>query len=305
MIENKIVNNSVENSGLNRWAATRPVLPKKWERRFKKWLEKKYYAGMGWIKKDPEQRVNLKKRFPWCKSVIIVADNYYSRPLKDHDSPFVSIYAHGENYHKIVTSKLEKTVAGIKKHYPPIKHKIYVDTGPVLERAFAVEAGLGWMGKNNMLIIDELGSYCFLGILLLDKELESYGYPIQEKCGDCSLCIEACPTGALEQKYLHNSHKCLSYLTIEKKGSFTAKESNLIDNTLYGCDKCLEVCPWNKKWAKKALDKRYYSKKDYLKKTRQEWEHMDRQEFKDLFKNSVFKRLKYKRLKRNLAALDD
>lgn len=304
-LSTKIVNKCVDKSGLKAWGATRPELPEKWKERFQKWLKKGYYADMSWIRKNFQSRVNVKLKFPWCKSVIVVADNYYSRPIKKPDIPYVSIYAHGQNYHQLVAEKLEKVARCLKIQYPDLKYKSYVDTGPVLERAYAVEAGLGWIGKNNMIIVDNLGSYCFLGILLLNAQMDSYGSPKTDKCGDCKRCIENCPTGALEGPYIHNSRKCISYLTIEKKGGFNQREKTLIDRSLYGCDRCLEVCPWNKKWATRTEDKRYYDRKEYLKKSIKAWERISRKEFRKVFRDSVFKRLKYRRLKRNLEAIKD
>ncbi|MCF7886361.1 MAG: tRNA epoxyqueuosine(34) reductase QueG [Candidatus Marinimicrobia bacterium] len=305
MISNQIVNNCVEKSGLRNWGATRPVLPEKWEVRFREWLREKYFAGMDWIQRNPEQRTNIRQRFPWCESVIVVADNYYSTPIRRPDIPYVSVYAYGDNYHKVVASKLEQVFECLKKQYSNLVHKIYVDTGPVLERGYAVEAGLGWLGKNNMLIVKGMGSYCFLGILLLNKKMEKYGSPIAGKCGDCTLCIDNCPTGALESAYTHNSNKCLSYLTIEKKGGFNKNEAQLIGDALYGCDACLAICPYNKKWVKKTHDERFYSKKEFLRKSYQEWANVTREEFKKAFQNSVFKRLGYDRLMRNLETLDE
>ena len=304
MLSTKIVNRCVNKSGFNAWGVTRPKLPEKWKKRFQEWLKKDYCADMSWIRKNIQSRVNVKRKFPWCKSVIVVADNYYSRPIKKTGTPYISIYAHGQNYHQIVSEKLEKVGQCLKNKYPDLKYKSYVDTGPILERAYAVESGLGWIGKNNMIIIDNLGSYCFLGILILSAKMDRYSSPKTDRWGDCKLCVENWSTGALEGPYIHNSKKCISYLTIEKKGAFNEKEKALIDNALYGCDKCLEVCPWNKKWATRTEDKRYYDRKEYLKKSIKDWEQISRKEFREVFSDSVFKRLKYKRLKRNLNALN-
>ena len=304
MLSTQFINRAVNNSGLNAWAATKPVLPKHWKRRFQNWVDKGYYADMGWITKNIDFRVNIKKKFSWCQSVLVFADNYYTPPFHRKNIPYVSNYAYGENYHQIVIKKIESVVRQLSHFQSNLKFKAYVDTGPVLERAYAVEAGLGWMGKNNMIIINGLGSYCFLGILLLSEKIEEYGSPLPDKCGDCSKCIENCPTGALEDEYIHNSNKCLSFLTIEKKGAFSNREEKLITDTLYGCDVCQEVCPWNQKWARQTKDSRYFDRRDHLQKTKEEWGNLTLEEFKNKFSESVFKRLKFERLQRNLDALD-
>ncbi len=304
MLSTQLINRAVNKSGLNAWAATQPRLPKRWKKRFNDWIEKKYYADMDWIVRNPDIRVNIKKKYSWCQSVLVFADNYYTPPLRKKNIPYVSNYAYGKNYHQIVIEKIQSVAQQISDSHPDIKYKAYVDTGPILERAYAVESGLGWMGKNNMIIINGLGSYCFLGILLLNAKIEEYGSPLADKCGDCRKCIENCPTGALEDDYIHNSQKCLSYLTIEKKGAFSNFEEELISDTLYGCDVCQEVCPWNRKWAHKTEDHRYFDRKNYLQKPKTKWKKVNKKEFKQIFQDSVFKRLKYSRLQRNLAALD-
>jgi len=299
-LSTNFVDNLVKNSQLKGWGIAKPDLPLVWKKWFKKWLQQEHYAEMDWITRGVEQRLNIKQRFPWCKSVLVVADNYYSSNSFKPRAPYISKYSWGENYHQIVSQKLESLLANIKRKYPDLRSKTYVDTGPILERAYAVESGLGWMGKNSMVFVEGIGSYCFLGVALLNLKAEQYGKPLKSKCDRCTKCIQNCPTGALEAPFQHNSNKCLSYLTIEKKGDFNSKEKSLINDHLYGCDTCLDVCPYNHKHAQQTTDERYYCNFEFLDKSISEWEQVSKKEFQKNLSDTVFERLSYKRFQRNL-----
>ncbi|MFH1298644.1 MAG: tRNA epoxyqueuosine(34) reductase QueG [Patescibacteria group bacterium] len=208
---------------------------------FEKWISKGYAANMeGWLARGKEKRADLSKILPGVKSVIVVGMNYYPG---DHrgDKNLVARYAWGDDYHEVMGEKLEELSREI-----PGESKWYTDTGSILERYFAVKAGLGFIGKNTCLITPEFGSWVFLGIVLTTVELEPTTSKPMGNCGDCRKCIDACPTGALSEKKI-DCRKCISYLTIEKKGNFNPEEKGMVagQKFVFGCDRCQEVCPHN------------------------------------------------------------
>lgn len=269
---------------------------------FKKWINAGYQAEMQWMERNIEQRLDIRKRFPWVKSVLTVADNYFNHFDVPLHNPRISRYALGRDYHEIVKKKLLHILSALEEIETGIIGKVYVDTGPLLERAFAAQAGLGWVGKNSSLIVNDIGSYCFLGVLILNIPAKQ-SKQIKKLCGNCTKCIEACPTGAILEPGLIDSRKCISYLTIEKKGDFTSREVQLLNNWLFGCDVCQECCPWNQKWGKKTGETRYIDRLSIIERSLSEWLEITEEEFKILFANSSVKRLRFDRFRRNLLAL--
>lgn len=209
--------------------------------KYKSWIKKKMHGDMKYLEKI-SQREKIQSILPNAKSIIICALNYNQKNPTDNTEYKVAKYALGKDYHKVVSKKLRILWSEIKKLKPYANGKYYVDTGPILERAFAQKAGLGWIGKNTMLISKTIGSYIFLGEIITNLELE-YDTPATNHCGTCSACLDACPTSALPQPGSLDATKCISYLTIEKRGAFTDDINT--HNYLFGCDICQEVCPWN------------------------------------------------------------
>lgn len=279
-----------------------PVLVTKSNVYLKNWLRSGYHAEMQWMTKNEEIRTNVLKSYPWVKSILVVADNYYLNHRREEGALKISRYAWGSDYHKIIKIKLKEVLNKLKSSDSKVEGKIYVDTGPILEKAFAVQAGLGWQGKNTNVVIKDFGSFCFLGVLLLNAPFE-FNSPVKNRCGDCTSCIGDCPSGALVNPYVLDSRRCISYLTIEKKGEFSADELNWLNNWLYGCDICQEVCPWNHKWAKNTGDTRYYDRLKQIEQSPKEWMELTEHRFRELFKRSAVKRLKFDRLRRNLLAI--
>jgi len=267
-----------------------------------RWIQQGYQADMGWMTAQLQTRTDLRHTFPWAKSVLVVADNYYSNRAESFSGARISRYAWGKDYHQVLNAKLERLIAALKKDYPGLRAKAYVDTGPVLEKAFAVQAGLGWQGKHSNVIVPGVGSYCFLGVVILNVPAEHSGR-VANRCADCRQCLDACPTNALVAPGVVDARRCRSYLTIEKRGAFTSRQKQWLAPWLYGCDICQQVCPWNQKWATVARDRQYYDRVLLLQRTPGEWQSLTREHFKQLFRDSVFKRLKYSGLQRNLAAL--
>ena len=211
-----------------------------------------YEAQMKYMARDPERREHIENIFPGAKSVISCALNYntdfpYSTALPDKTKGWISRYAWGDDYHDLISGKLDRLVDSIKdKLDRTANFRFYVDTGPVLERTFGKYAGIGWIGKNTCLINQEIGSWLFIGEIITDLELE-YDSTAPDRCGTCTKCIDACPTDALVKPRVLDSNRCISYLTIELKGTVPHEIRPGITNNIYGCDICQDVCPWNRK----------------------------------------------------------
>lgn len=266
------------------------------------WLEKGHHASMSWMEKRKEERGNILKYYPEAKSVISLGVNYYSNEKQlDLKSKYkISNYAWGEDYHLIIKERLYVFLNWITSNFPGTNGVACVDTSPVMEKVWAQRAGLGWQGKHTNLINKNFGSWIFLGELILNSKLD-YDLPfLEDLCGTCTACIDSCPTQALTP-YELNSEKCISYLTIEHRGSFT-KSQNELNGWIYGCDICQEVCPWNEKFSQETSFKEFRPRHDIKEKSDLGWEELSESEFKKIFKKSAVKRTKYIGLKRNIDA---
>ena len=232
-------------------AGISPVTTAPREQSFADWLRKGLGGEMGYLNRTEELRRDPKKLVPWARSVISVGMNYftpYERPKTAGGTRgWISRYAWGDDYHDVVREKLDRLLEEIRAMYAgPVEGRAFVDSGPVLERGLAGVAGVGWIGKNTQLISPKKGSWFFLGELFLDIEL-AYDRPIRDRCGQCELCLDACPTGAFIGPYILDSRRCISYLTIELKGAIPRHLRALVGNHIFGCDICQEVCPYNAK----------------------------------------------------------
>ena len=218
-------------------------------RQLEEWLARGYHGEMSWMARDPEQRTDPRKFFPDARSVVVVALNYYTRETHSANSETgkVSRYAWGDDYHDVIGDKLRALLRWIQEQVPSAVGKVCVDIQPMLDKAWAVRAGLGWLGKHTNLITKDLGSWVFIGELLLNLELDYDHEQIEDHCGTCTLCIDACPTAAITEPYVVDSNKCISYATIELRSQqFPAPIANHLEGWLYGCDICQDVCPWNR-----------------------------------------------------------
>jgi epoxyqueuosine reductase len=217
--------------------------------RLNEWLARGYHGEMAWMARDVEKRVNPVEVFPAARSIVVVTLNYYTPDQHQESSATgkVSRYAWGDDYHDVLKAKLESLLAWIREHEPDATGKVCVDIQPVMDKAWAVRAGLGWIGKHSNVITPEFGSWVFIGELLLSLELEYDDVPIKDHCGTCTLCIDACPTQAITEPYVVDSHKCISYATIELRGPELPVEMAAdLSGWVYGCDVCQDVCPWNR-----------------------------------------------------------
>jgi epoxyqueuosine reductase len=263
------------------------------------WLNKRYHAGMSYMENHFDKRTDPTKLVEGARSVISVLLNYYPSQRQQYpDAPVLSIFAYGKDYHEVMRKKLNSLLQFIQISFPQVTGRGFVDSAPVLDRAWAARCGLGWIGKNTNLISPEAGSYFFIGSLIIDIPL-SYDKPITDFCGSCNRCIRACPTSAIVSDHVIDAGRCISYLTIENKGEIKEEFRGKMANRAFGCDICQEVCPWNHRSTPHQV-KEFEPLPGLLEMTRQEWYNLDENTFKEKFSNSAVKRSKFWGLQRNL-----
>jgi epoxyqueuosine reductase len=217
--------------------------------RLKEWLARGHHGEMAWMARDVEKRLNPLEIFPQARSIVVVALNYYTPAQHEENSNTgkVSRYAWGDDYHDVLKTKLESLLSWIRERVPEAAGKICVDIQPVMDKAWAVRAGIGWLGKHSNVITQEFGSWVFIGELLLNLELDADAEVSEDHCGTCTLCIDACPTQAITEPYVVDSNRCISYATIELRTSELPESiQQRLSGWLYGCDICQDVCPWNR-----------------------------------------------------------
>ncbi len=272
--------------------------------RFQKWLDAGMHGEMGYMDRNKEKRLDPRLLIENAKTVIVVLQNYFPEKTQEStEAPVLSKYAYGTDYHFVMKDKLKKLLHFIQEEIQPCNGRPFVDSAPVLERAWARKAGLGWVGKNSNLISVRHGSYFFIGELILDTELPfDTPRPVADHCGTCTRCIDACPTKAIVANQVVDARKCISYQTIEIKGDLDKNLKGQFENRVFGCDICQDVCPWNLK-AHPHEEPAFTPNPKLLKLTHEDWHNMDRPLFNELFKNSAVKRAGFKGLKRNLQFL--
>lgn len=267
--------------------------------RLRLWLERGHHAGMSYMARHAEKRVDPTKLFEGARSVISVLLNY--RPPKtqtDPEAPVLAKYAYGKDYHIVVREKLKRLLEKISVGIAPFRGRAFVDTAPVLEKAWAARAGLGWIGKNTCLISPEKGSFCFIGTLLVDIPLY-YDNPVPDLCGDCTLCIDACPAKALVAPRMLNAGRCISYLTIETHLKNGGIPGHRLADRVFGCDICQDVCPWNR-LAVVHHEKDFDAPPRLLEMTREDWFNLNEEQYKKILQHSAVQRIGFEGLKRNL-----
>jgi epoxyqueuosine reductase len=275
--------------------------------RLKEWLTRGYHGAMSWMARDPEKRTDPRQIFPAARSVIVVALNYYT-PAQHASSPDtgkISRYAWGDDYHDVVGNKLRALLAWIQDQEPTATGKVCVDIQPMLDKAWAARAGLGWIGKHTNLINKELGSWIFIGELLLNLQLDYDDAPIEDHCGTCTLCIDACPTTAIVEPYVLDSNKCISYATIELRDSeIPSNVAEHLEDWLYGCDICQDVCPWNR-FAQPTSEQSFAPRTGNINADLSAVLQLDADSYRERFRGSAMKRAKLSGLQRNARALRD
>jgi epoxyqueuosine reductase len=269
------------------------------------WLRRGYQGEMKWMARDPEQRADPRKLFPAARSLVVVAKNYYTpaQHESDPETGKVSRYAWGDDYHEVVGARLHSLLSQIKEIVPQTEGKVCVDIQPMLDKAWAVRAGLGWLGKHTNVITTEYGSWVFIGELLLNLELAYDTEQIEDHCGSCTLCIDACPTDAITEPYVLDSNKCISYATIElRTDEIPAEVKANLDGWLYGCDICQDVCPWNR-FAQTTDEVRFQPRPGNVNAQLSEVLELTPETYAERFRSSAMKRAKIDGMQRNARAL--
>jgi epoxyqueuosine reductase len=275
------------------------------ENRLRRWLAENYHGAMQWLEREPEKRADPQMLFPGAQSIVVVALNYYT-PHEHEDDPAkgkVSRYAWGDDYHDVLKGKLRALLEFVKQEEPAAEGKACVDTAPIMDKVWAQRAGLGWIGKHSNLITKEYGSWVFLGEILLNVELEYDTETVPDHCGNCTRCLDACPTGAIVAPYTVDSRKCLSYATIELRApDFPEEITENLNGWLYGCDICQDVCPWNR-FEKPTAEAAFEPREGNVSADLDEVLALSPEAYAGRFRRSAMKRTKLAGLQRNARAL--
>jgi epoxyqueuosine reductase len=267
----------------------------------KNWCTSGMNGGMNYLARDIEKRINPESLFPGAKSLIVTGINYYSdKQQTEPGVPVLSRYAYGEAYQDVIKRKLNELLTFIKSILPEAEGRAFSDSAPLLEKAWAAEAGIGWQGKHSILINRKIGSFFFIGILILNIDLD-YDKPVtKDYCGNCRLCIDLCPTGAINENHTIDARKCIANLTIENRGPIPEEIIPKLEGRVYGCDRCQEVCPWNGNALQHNIPE-FKIDEELAKMTAEEWSALSRDRFKRLFRKTPVGRKKYDTFMENVA----
>lgn len=267
--------------------------------RLEEWLRRGYHGKMKYMENHFDKRLDPRLLVPGAKSVISLLYNYYPQKDLARSNNFkIAKYAYGEDYHFVIKEKLRELLFRLQEKTGQINGRAFVDSAPVMERAWAKRAGLGWIGKNALLLNRSMGSFFFLAELIIDLELE-YDGPIKDYCGTCTACMDACPTDAIPQPGVVDGSKCISYFTIELKEEIPEEVSGKFENWIFGCDICQDVCPWNR-FARPHEEPRFMPHPELEHLQQQDWIELTEEVFKKIFRKSAVKRAGFKGLKRNI-----
>ncbi len=302
LLTNEIVIQKAKQIGFDLVGFAEAELLKKESERLEQWVNENYQAEMNYMERNYDKRKDVTKILQGAKSVISLGLNYYTPHSYSNQETFgkISRYAWGKDYHLIIWAMLNELEEELKNIDHNFKSFSYVDTGPVMDKAWAVRAGIGWLGKHTNVINREIGSWFFIANIITNYKFD-YSVQIPDFCGSCSACIDACPTDAIVDEYVVDSNKCISYLTIENKNAIHEEFKNNFDGWLFGCDICQDVCPWNQKFAIESLVNEFHPQKKEL--VLNEVLEMKEEEFRAQFKHSPVKRAKLSGIKRNAAFL--
>lgn len=270
--------------------------------RLEQWLNENRNGEIGYMENHFDKRLDPTLLVPGAKSVVSLLLNYFPQETQREDSYKLSKYAYGRDYHFVIKDKLKQLLHFINEEIGEVGGRAFVDSAPVLDKAWAAKSGLGWIGKNSNLLSKKTGSFFFIAELIIDLELE-YDTPVTDHCGSCTACIDACPTDAIYEPYKVDGSKCISYYTIELKDSIPESEKGKFEDWMFGCDICQDVCPWNR-FSKPHNEPLFDPHPDLLQMTKHDWEEITRETFNEIFRKSAVKRTKYDGLKRNINFLD-
>ncbi len=266
--------------------------------RLETWLNQNMNGQMSYMENHFDKRLNPTLLVDGAKSVISLLLNYYPAELQNQESYKISKYAYGQDYHHVIKEKLNELLNFIQTEIGEVSGRAFVDSAPVLDKAWAAKSGLGWMGKNSNLITQKIGSFYFIAELIVDLDL-AYDTPTTDHCGSCTACIDSCPTEAIVAPYVVDGSKCISYFTIELKDNLPQEMKGKFDDWIFGCDVCQDVCPWNR-FSKPHNEPLLRATPEILSYSKSDWEEITNDTFQKVFKNSALKRTKYEGLLRNI-----
>jgi epoxyqueuosine reductase len=266
--------------------------------RLERWLSQNQHGQMHYMENHFDKRLDPRLLVDGAKSVVSLLYNYYPSEKQHPDSYKISKYAYGQDYHHVIKNKLAQLLDTLRQHVGEINGRAFVDSAPILEKAWAAKSGLGWIGKNSNLITKKVGSFYFLAELIIDLDLE-YDTPTTDHCGSCTACIDACPTQAIVAPYQVDGSKCISYFTIELKEAIPETMKNTFNDWAFGCDVCQDVCPWNS-FATPHQEPLFEPNQALKTYTKKDWEEITQEVFSTVFKNSPVKRTKFTGFKRNI-----
>jgi epoxyqueuosine reductase len=269
--------------------------------RLEDWLNNNRNGQMSYMENNFDKRLNPTLLVDDAKSVVSLLLNYYPSEFQNQDSYTISKYAYGQDYHFVIKEKLKELLNSIQSTIGEVSGRAFVDSAPVLDKAWAAKSGLGWIGKNSNLLTQKVGSFYFIAELIIDLDLE-YDQATTDHCGTCSACIDACPTQAIVSPYVVDGSKCISYFTIELRSTIPLEMKGQFEDWIFGCDVCQDVCPWNR-FSKPHKEPLFNSNPEVLSLSKKDWEEITEETFKVVFKNSPLKRTKFEGLKRNIEFL--
>ncbi|MEM7484103.1 MAG: tRNA epoxyqueuosine(34) reductase QueG [Bacteroidota bacterium] len=269
--------------------------------RLEKWLNQNRHGEMQYMENHFDKRLDPTMLVEGSKSVISLLLNYYPSEVQNPESYKISKYAYGTDYHFVIKDKLKSLLHFIQEEIGEVHGRAFVDSAPVLDKAWAAKSGLGWIGKHSNLLTQQVGSFYFIAELIVDLDL-GYDSPVTDHCGTCTACIDACPTDAIVEPYLVDGSKCISYFTIELKNEIPSEFHGKFDDWMFGCDVCQDVCPWNR-FSKAHKEPLFNPNPELLSMTKKDWEEITEDVFKKIFKKSPVKRTKFSGLQRNLKFL--
>ena len=298
----KLIKNTAKDLGFLSCGISKAEFLEEEAPRFEKWLNEQKHGQMAYMENHYDKRLDPRLLVPGAKSVVSLLLNYYTDEHQVEGAPKISKYAYGTDYHFVIKEKLKQLFQILQEEIGEINGRVFVDSAPVMDKAWAERSGLGWMGKNTNLINKKVGSFFFIAEMILDLKLD-YDAPVTDHCGTCTACIDSCPTEALTP-YNIDASRCISYLTIELKDQIPSEFQNKMDDWSFGCDICQDVCPWNR-FSKPHNEPLFEPRTELLEFTKKDWEELTEATFDTIFKNSAVKRTRYRGLKRNLAFLND
>ncbi|WP_420825359.1 tRNA epoxyqueuosine(34) reductase QueG [Psychroserpens algicola] len=269
--------------------------------RLEKWLKNNAHGEMRYMENHFDKRLDPTKLVEGSKSVVSLLLNYYPSEIQNPESYKLSKYAYGTDYHFVIKDKLKSLLQVIQDEIGDVHGRAFVDSAPVLDKAWAAKSGLGWIGKHSNLLTQQIGSFYFIAELIIDLELE-YDHATTDHCGTCTACIDACPTQAITEPYVVDGSKCISYFTIELKENIPSEFKGQFDDWMFGCDVCQDVCPWNR-FSKAHSEPLFNPHPDLLSMTKKDWDEITEDTFRKVFKKSAVKRTKFEGLQRNITFL--